>query len=519
MQFENYFDFLRMYINRYLSPLRVPLIMLAALIAVACNTDTKQSEDPGYIRGSELTVTRFYLQANSKIMSNLDSVYFAIDLERGVIFNADSLPMGTPINKLIPVISVPQTVESVQVVMEDEDGERKVVDYREHPSDTIDFTKRVTLELSAVNGSAVRSYRLLVNVHKMNPDSLNFDLEARMAIPSRSNAPKAQKSVTRDSVVYTLIEEADGSHTIASTGNIASGKWNKQAIQFGFSPDLSSFTATTDAFFILSAEGNLYRSADAITWTHTEAPKWESIIGAFGSKLQGVREAEGKLVHTQYPSDGFQESAINSNFPYSESTDMKIYSTKWSSQPLGLIVGGTTQAGMTGATWAFDGTVWCQISENSLPAIKGGTLVPYFAYLKSSTMWIFNEYSIWMYIGGICADGSLNQNIYLTYDNGVHWQKAPEAMQLPESINAMYRIGHAVASTPLEANFAPEAWFAVEKGGKGQRRLPYVINGYNISWNCPYIYLIGGYSDAAATQLNPWIYRGVINRMSFKPLI
>lgn len=506
--------------KRHLAPILATIIAMTAMLSlVSCNKDTTPEEEPDYQRGTELTVSKFYLQANYKVMTNLDSVYFAIDLNRGVIFNADSLPIGTPINKLIPVITVPSSVETVEIAMEDEDGTREVIDYREHPSDTIDFTRTVTLELSALNGSARRSYRLLVNVHKMNPDSLDFNLEARTAFPSRMDAPQSQKTVSLDSTVYTFIKENDGSYTASTTRKIEAGQWTKKAVTPGFAPKVESFTATADALFMLGTDGTLYRSTDAENWQSVGVEPWESIIGGYGTKLQGVRNNGGKLVHTQYPLDGFAETPIASNFPYLESSEMAIYTTKWSSLPLGLIVGGQTQTGITGAMWAFDGVTWISISEGPMPPVKGGTLMPYYAYLKTSAMWLFNEYSIWMYIGGVKADGEINRTVYISYNNGVHWQEAPQAMQLSEDLTSLYRVGHVVANTPLEANFEPGVWNAMGQNRMAPRKLPYVINGYDILWNCPYIYLIGGYDTTDATTLNPWIYRGVINRMSFKPLI
>ena len=44
------------------------------------------------------------IKPNSKLLANLDSVFFTIDLNRGLIFNADSLPKDTKITKLVPNI-------------------------------------------------------------------------------------------------------------------------------------------------------------------------------------------------------------------------------------------------------------------------------------------------------------------------------------------------------------------------------------------------------------------------------
>ncbi|MDE7409414.1 MAG: hypothetical protein K2N09_05265, partial [Muribaculaceae bacterium] len=54
--------------------------------------------------GSSVAVTKFSLKSKKGSNVKLDSVFFSIDLNRGVIFNADSLPVGTDVTKLVPVI-------------------------------------------------------------------------------------------------------------------------------------------------------------------------------------------------------------------------------------------------------------------------------------------------------------------------------------------------------------------------------------------------------------------------------
>lgn len=508
--------------KRYIQTLGVNLaiLLVAAAVMTSCNKDTNSDEDPSYKRGTELVVTKFYLKADNKIMSKLDSVYFAIDVVNGIIYNADSLPVGTPIDKLIPMITVPSSTQRVSIVMENEsDGTITTTDYKKNPGDTIDFTKKVTLELAILDEEMTRNYQIKVNVHKMNPDSLSFDMNARMALPSRKENPISQKTVSRNGLVSMMIEEADASLTLASTEKMEEGTWNRRQVTLPEKANIESFTASSDAYYILGQSGRLYRSLDAADWEYVGVETWISIIGAYGDKVIGVRNNGGSYLHTQYPLGTYNEVKIDETFPYRNSTPMSVYTTKWSSLPLGLITGGESQSGLTGATWAFDGNVWCNISDTPLPAVSKGTMIPYFAYLKSSAMWLFNEYSIWMYVGGVDAEGNINKTVYLSYDNGVHWEKAPVNMQLPEEItNYGCYIGHAIIDTPMDADFSPTVWKNYRMSGHALRKLPYVINGYNITWNCPYIYLTGG-TRAEGGSLNPWIYKGVLNRMTFKPLI
>lgn len=495
-------------------------LALAALNLTSCNKDTSTEDDPNYQRGTELVVTRFYLMPNMKVMDDLDSVYFAIDLNKGVIYNADSLPVGTPVNKLVPSITIPKTVQRAEIVEQSADGSEEVVhNYLDSPTDTIDFTKNVTLRLSTLNETVSRIYQLKVNVHKMNPDSLYFDMEARTALPSRMANPKKQKTVSRDSTVYTFVQESDDTYTLSQTRHLESGEWVKRAVKPGFEANVRSLSATDDAFYMLGADGTLHASADGVSWhSVSEAGKWISIIGAFNNSVQGVKNVGGKLMHTQYPAGTYRDTELESGFPYLYTSNMAIYTTKWSSLPLGLITGGYDGTKYTGDTWAFDGTSWISISDKGMPAVYGGTMIPYYAYLRTTTMWLFNEYSVWLFIGGCTPDGKVNQTVYISYDNGVNWKKAPEAMQLPKDLDNLLFVDHAVQATPLEANFSPTNWKSFGRQRTLTRKLPYVINGYDITWNCPFIYLCGGHKDADSA-VNPWIYRGVINRMRFKPLI
>ena len=49
---------------------------------------------------NSVVISKFALQANDDIMENLDTVFFTIDLDRGLVYNADSLPVGTNVSSL-----------------------------------------------------------------------------------------------------------------------------------------------------------------------------------------------------------------------------------------------------------------------------------------------------------------------------------------------------------------------------------------------------------------------------------
>lgn len=498
----------------------VPACVALCLLAVACNS--KSSDDPR-LPETNMAVTSFKLKADKKVLSNLDSVFFSIDVTHGIIYNADSLPTGTSVSKLIPVITYPKNAARVTITYTDSTGQDKEVDYIENPGDTIDFSRRVVLSVTASNNAGTKDYLVRVNVHRMDPDSLWWDTMAKASLPSRLPDPLNQKTVRRADRIYTLVQESDNTHTLSATTEPATGQWEKQPVTLPAGTDLRTFTATSGAFYLL-ADGMLHTSTDGLTWTDT-GQGWSAILGGYGDAVVGMRRSDGKLLHTRYPMDGYVETEVEDTFPVEGYSNMGIYTTKWSATPLGLLCGGRMQSGkLTGAAWAFDGTQWTEISARGMPGVANGTLIPYYAYLKNTNIWVTNEFSIWLYMGGE-TDGTpaqgqqkaYNRTIYISYNNGVNWDPAPSNMQLPAAFPNLMNMDHAVVDTPLEADFSPTVWMTIQgKSLRKPRMLDFTTEGYEVMWNCPFIYLFGGKTEYGL--LSATIHKGVINRLRFKPI-
>ncbi|MDE6558760.1 MAG: hypothetical protein K2K29_02600, partial [Muribaculaceae bacterium] len=184
----------------------VAVAPLAVVLIGACNSKDDPKEGIDYQAAQSVAVTKFAISPNARVMENLDSVYFSIDLEHRVIYNADSLPMGTRIDKLVPVITYPATVGSAEITMTGGTTRTGTVNYITNPSDSIDFTGNVSLKLTSIDGSLTASYRLKVNVHKCQGDSLMWDKEALAPLPSRNGSPKVQRTVSAGDKVYTLLQ-------------------------------------------------------------------------------------------------------------------------------------------------------------------------------------------------------------------------------------------------------------------------------------------------------------------------
>ena len=123
------------------------------------------------------------------------------------------------------------------------------------------------------------------------------------------------------------------------------------------------------------------------------------------------------------------------------------------------------------------------------------------------------EYNVWLLVGGKKEDGSFNRDVYISYDNGVNWTLGTSSMQLPDIIPAMAYCDNIVVNLDKSGDLSA-GW---SRAGSPRHRVNYWVDGDKITWECPYIYLFGGYSPD--NKLYTTIWRGVLGRLTFMPVI
>lgn len=491
--------------------------MLLPLLAITACNSSEDEPDARKDAVPSVAVKAFRFIADAKVMENLDTVFFSIDLDRGLIFNADSLPKGTKINKLIPKISFPSTVDKAEITMSGGTTRTGTVDYIANPTDSIDFTGNVTLTLSSTKAELTKSYTLKVNVHKMVADSLMWDKMALSTLPSRYPSPTAQKTVAYAGRIISLLQESNGSYTLSSTDAPAETQWSKQELNLPFTPDIRTLTATEGNLYILDSAGSLYQSADkGISWSSTGL-NWVNIIGGFASQVCGIATDGQNLRHAYYSGTSATTGDIlDPDFPTDGFTAMQCISTKWAETPIGIITGGARGNRTFSDTWAYDGHSWANISNKALPALSDATIVPYFSYKKTSVSWVQTEFSVWLCFGGNTASGAPNRHTYISYDNGVNWSLAPALLQLPDFVPSLIQADAVVANSDYRSTI-DRFWKSYNRPAPGGvKRVEYFIDGNNIEWECPFIYLMGG--NKPDGSLSDSIWRGVLARLTFAPI-
>ncbi len=476
----------------------------------SCNKD---SDSETFQSPANLAVTAFNLKADTK-NPGLDSAYFSIDLEHGVIFNADSLRKGTKIDKVVADITFSGTVSEAVIEMKGGTTREGEIDYKSNPTDSIDFTGEVTLRVKADNNSIGTSYRIKVNVHEMAMDSLYWDSTARTTLPSRFGNPRKQKTVRFGEKTVSLIEEKDGSLTLSSSSDLETYEWTKKEIQLSFNPVIGTLAATDDHLWILDDSGRLYTTDNDMTaWSDT-GENWTLMIGSYKDSVVGLKTSEGKTEFAQYPAENINIKEIPADFPTNGISNFVTLANKWTSSPVAFFTGGIMADGRySDITWAFDGTEWIKLGSGGIPALEGASIVPYYNYRPSADGNSMIEYNVWMLLGGRNEDGSFNRTVYISYNNGVNWTTGTSSLQLPKEIPAMVNIDNIVSEHTMSANIS-DIW---KKTSYAPQRIKVETDGDIIRWECPYIYLFGGY--ASDGNLYDTVWQGVLTRLTFTPII
>lgn len=481
----------------------------------SCNSD---SETSATYSATNVAITAFSLSDNEDILPGLDSVYFSIDLNNAVIFNADSLPFNTDISRMIINITT-SNASGIELSVPRKNQSDTTINYLEHSTDSIDFSNGpIKVKLTAADYVTTRDYTIKLNVHQTIPDSLFWNRISRKYIPSALDMTK-QKTVQLNGTTYCLT--TDGTDfCLMSCTDLHNYKWENLSPSFSFTPDIYSLTATNDMFYLLDLDGNLYSSSDAVQWNDC-GQQWCHIYGGYENTLLGLKKNGNNYYSTTYPLT--VEATIDRDFPVKGTSQLLTFATTWSNNPQAIMIGGITQDNRKlSNTWAYDGTKWAKINaHNSLPGLSDMTLVTYYTFETDSTSWRVKKYPTLLAMCGCDEGNKVGKTVYISRDQGMHWKKGDQYLQFPDYIPAMHKAQAFVVSETMHSRSSYDwdeypsqplpAWWTIE--------MPYYSRATEpvTQWQTPFIYLFGGEDEKNQTTLFLW--RGVINRLTFKPII
>lgn len=491
--------------------------MIAGLGAVstACNSDDTWETEPQILSGTE--VTAFSLKANSRVLANLDSVYFSINLVEGKIFNANPLPYGTDIDSLAVSISADACLVAELYVTRGGEKNDTVINYLTSPDEFVDFSYGpVRLHLVSADGLNERNYQISVNVSPEVADSLYWDELQKGALKGVAGMTRTKTVKVGDKAV-TLSANASGKYGISTfvpAATAGGGSWEQNVVEPRLttdSPDVNTFaigseilvetfTATEEGFlYLLDNNGNLYISTNGGEKFALCDTGWETITAPYLDSVLGVKNNAGSRSFASYsPHTSLKIiGPCDQAFPLNGASGCATFSSEWADGPQVVVAGGLTAAGATtGATWAYDGKKWARISDR-LPAGSGYAMAKYTIAETDTINWRVKNREVLIAFGGINGADPLRQ-VWISRDMGVNWQKGSSLLQLPKYMPYANASSLLVFDKTLKVSPALRAVKPIEE------------------WECPYLYLFGGYG-VDGTLVNEY-WSGVVNHLTFKPL-
>lgn len=461
------------------------------LLAGACNSSDAPTQE-GAADYSGTAVRSFSLKDNDKVLNNMDSVFFSIDLVNGMIFNADSLPTGTDISALAVKMQTDACTEC-KFHMTSVHGNDTVVDFLTSPDEKLNFTKPVSLYIKSYDGSYERTYEIKVNVHTQFADSLQWTDAALPPMPVTSASE--MRTVSFHGAPCTLAA-TNGTLELYRSTDPFKGTWEKIPTDLPADARVNSLTASHDGntLYILTSSGALLSSADGATFTPTGTGNWEAITAAYPPGVLGLKKgADGSYTHVAYPAGA--ESPVQADFPVSGYSASVLSSTDWAVKPQVLIAGGRSASGvLTGSAWAYDGSRWAKVGTG-LPAAEGYALARYTIARTDTLSWTTTKKPALIALGGRNGD-NFNGKVYVSRDMGMTWSLGDVAVQLPKDFPALS--GADLLVFGYEASVLPKAVRPITE------------------WEVPCLFLFGGRDKDSLLQFR---YRvGAVNALRFKPL-
>ena len=467
------------------------LFILLSLFLGVCVVGCSDSDDSGTYSEdySDALISSFTLPANPKYAPGLANVFFSIDQKGiyeaglgyiGQIYNADSLPMGTVTNSLLANIT---TQSASEVMLYNYNTETK--EYSDSSlystTDSINFSHPVYVKVVAANRITTKYYEIKVNVHKQNPDSIDWQLYKNNVLPEFNNIVQ-QKAVSMSGDAYWFTATPTNVYLNKAGVNDMSS-WNKSNVSWSTSGmlDLSTLTVYNDDIYCLTENGEMLKSSDGITFSQAMSNNtgFVNIIGSYGengsaNQLIAIRKTDNVNYFSYFTagSGWVNNGVVPADFPIEGFSNSISYTA--GKRDRITIAGGKTASGtLVKSLWSYDGVdPWAVFPQVYLPGAEGRTLVSY----ESDPRY---KDTFWFMICGQTGANAYTSSIYYSDNKGVSWREASSLVSFPKSFEA-----RAFVSAIVDEDF--------------------------------YINLLGG-KTTGNKELNQ-IWKGRLNNLVFKPI-
>lgn len=389
---------------------------------------------------SETSITGFSLGTLNidrigKDKNGLDSPYvdtldcsnypFTIDQINRTITNKDSLPVGTHIDKVITSITYDAGMLGYTPKGSDHDTIWT-------STDSIDFTDPVEFKVYAYSGVEGKPYKVTINVHKQEPDTISwkkFDTQL-----FKAGSLSEQKAVYANGKVYVFGKNGNGTHIeYSDVANDNPSSWTPVTINI---TDVDTYSATAWAgniYFLAGAPKakQLYKlnvTTDKIEPVGTET--FEMLIGGndIKSELYVVKDGEsGIYKESPWTKDTDPFTQFKAGQPFFSNTTTASYNSNITTT-VALCYNQDNTANDTTAlvfNRISSDNKWEERMQNlPLPNLENVTMIYY-------------DGKLYAFGGGYKEIKPFSQ-FYCSTDNGLCWRPVTECMAFPAEFSELY---------------------------------------------------------------------------------
>lgn len=357
------------------------------------------------------------------IVTTIGSNYsFTIDQNENRIYNSDSLPAGTDITK----VTLNLSIVGYAVVYE-----KNQQDTIWTNTDSLDFTKPVNLKVYAYDGTT-RSYKAQINVHKQDPDFLQWTQLENTDF--NVNAAYRQKAVSYNNRIYVFAEGANQVQ-VTSTEMTNGRSWTPLQDITGIpvTADYSSVIAfkgsNEEEKLYLLAQNELYVSSDGTNWSKVDTNRtFTQLFASSSTHLYGI--SDQKIVESENALAWTEQGDVTAYFP-TETVSYTVCKLATNSQIERLVVVGerNVESDTTAVVWSklSNESKWTPLLQQEdnpygCPKLKELAVIHY-----DDDLYAFGGVKDFTTTLPVKAFGDLYQSV----DHGMTW-KTTRKIMLPE---------------------------------------------------------------------------------------
>ena len=343
---------------------------------------------------------------------------FVIDQIKGEIYNADSLPKGTDISKVVVNIQTDGYYVFIEAGENDSIWEE---------TDTLDFTKPIQFKILSEMSTFGQTYTAQINVHQQDPDTMNWT----KLTGNFSTEIGAQKAVYANNSIFVF---TDSETQVAVTSTQNGKEWTAlQSIDLPVKADYSTAIAWNNKIYIL-ADKTLYVSENGINWTKVETEQtFNALTASCKSKIIGT-DTNNHYIESSDATTWKQYETLPTDFPSNPFT-FTAYSLSTNANMERIVLMGynPVETDTTNVVWGqIDNEhEWVAMTyENNkelCPKFENPSIIHY-----NNKLYAF---------GGPAIDGTelhAFEQFYSSKDNGISWEPVTKVLAFPEDFKTAY---------------------------------------------------------------------------------